>query len=177
MSGFQMTHVALVGARFDAFRPLGYNSRSELAMRRVIPEMGQVPLRDVPPARLRSMFAEQLPYWVHNIIVDPEFPGRGKMQMALRRFEGEMRDNREDEVVAAVLSAGFRNRQLDPLNLPETMPMRQRCSLVMQSTVWQEAYRRLESELCASLLAYAGELEDWLATSQPEIDCELAFQH
>jgi hypothetical protein len=174
MTEFQMTHVALVGARMDAFKHLGYNSRSELAMRRVFPSTGDTALGDLPQAQLESLFATQLPLWVHNIITDPGFPGRSRMLMALRRFEGEMRDNREDEVVAAVLSAGFRSRQLDPMKLPGNMPMRQRCSMVMQSAVWQEAYRQLESELCLRLSECAPDVERWLATSQPDIDCDVA---
>lgn len=174
MPEFQMTHVALVGARMDAFQSLGYSTRSELTMRRVFPDMGAISLIDIPGPQLQSLFAEQLPLWVHNIIIDAEFPARGTMLMALRRFEGEMRDNREDEVVATVLSSGFRNRQLDPLKLPDTMPMRQRCSLVMQSAVWQEAYRNLESDLCTNLAANAREVEYWLATSPTEINCDTA---
>lgn len=174
MTEFQMTHVALVGARMDAFRPLGYSCRSELAMRRVFPATGVTALGDLAPGELLSLFAAQLPLWVHNIITDPGFPGRRGMLMALRRFEGEMRDNREDEVVAAVLSAGFRNRQLDPMKLPGNMPMRQRCSMVMQSGVWQEAYRQLERELCSRLSQCAGDVEHWLATSPTDIDCDVA---
>ncbi len=154
---------------------MGYARRSELAMRRVLPELGATPLQELPGSQLRVLFARQLPIWVHNIITDPTFPGREKLLMPLRRFEGEMRDNREDEVVAAVLSAGFRNRQLDPLDLPDNMPMRQRCSLVMQASTWQEAYRRLESDLCAELAEHAGEVQEWMASSQPEVDCELAM--
>lgn len=176
MSEFQMTHVALVGARMNTFKPFGYNTRSELAMCRVLPDMGTTSLGDMPRPLLESLFAEQLPCWVHNIITDKGFPMREGMLMALRRFEGEMRDNSKDEVVAAVLSAGFRNRYLDPLNLPDSMPLRQRCGLVMQSSVWHEAYQHLESELSSRLATCAGEVEDWLARSQPEIDCDLATE-
>lgn len=171
-----MTHVALVGARMDAFKCFGYSTRSELAMRRVFPDMGAVSLPDMPGPLLESLFAEQLPLWVHNIITDAGFPARSTMLMALRRFEGEMRDNRDDEVVAAVLSSGFRDRQLDPLQLPDTMPMRQRCSLVMQSAIWQEAYRCIEGTLCSRLAASAAEVQHWLATSQTEIECDSAIQ-
>ena len=66
-----------------------------------------------------------------DAISAPGFPLRARLAMALRRFEGELRDSRDNEVVAAVLNAGFSDRQLDPLNLPDSLPMRQRCSMLM----------------------------------------------
>ena len=82
MSEFQLTHIALVGARMTAFHAYGFYTRNELS---------------------------------------------------LRRFEGELRDSRDDEVISAVLSNGFRNQTFDPLNLPNNMPMRQRCAVVHKS--------------------------------------------
>ena len=95
------------------------------------------------------------------------------MPGALRRFEGEMRDNRGDGVIGAVLCAGLRNRQLDPLNPPETMSTEQRCSMVIQSGIWRDAYQRLESELSYLLASYVREVEDWLARSRPAVGCDL----
>jgi hypothetical protein len=160
MNEFQLTHIALVGARMDAFRPHGFQDRNQLAMRVVIPEDGPA-LTDLPEEELPIVFRAQLPLWVHNIISDPDFPQREKLMMPLRRFEGELLDSKHDEVVASVLSAGFKNQTLDPLNLPSVMPMRQRCSIVMQIGVWQEAYRSLEQDLVEILSRYAGEIIRW----------------
>ena len=114
------------------------------------------------------MVQEQLPLWVHNIIHDPLFPGRDRLLMALRRFEGELGDNKTDEVVATVLSAGFKNKHMDPLNLPRTMPMRQRCAMVMHLAVWQLAYRELENAIVRQLNEDRAALAKWLAfASQP----------
>ena len=114
------------------------------------------------PARERPIALQaQLPLWVHNIISDPSFPRRETLLMPLRRFEGELQDNRSDEVVAAVLSAGFRGQPLDPLNLPAVMPMRQRCAIVMQIGAWQEAYKALERDLIAGLSGLVEELVRW----------------
>lgn len=170
MSEFQMTHVALVGARMESFYPLGFRLRSELAMRRVFPDTGGCPMAQQDRNTLMARLAAQLPLWVHNIITDEDFPARDKFNMSLRRFEGELRDSRDNEVIAAVLAAGFRNRELNPLALPETMPMRQRCAIVMQIETWQEAYQQLERELLTTLADHAAAVDEWLATAAPELE-------
>ncbi|MFV8818191.1 hypothetical protein [Haliea sp. E17] len=168
-----MTHVALVGARMDAFTALGYHSRSELALRRALPRYpGKLAGLSKPDQR--KLLAKDLPVWVHNAITDPDFPGRDQLVMPLRRFEGELRDSRDNEVIAAVLNAGFRNRPLDPLNLPDNMPLRQRCSMLMHVGPWQEAYRQLEAKLVETLQQRLDELDHWLATAEPEIDPAIA---
>ncbi|TGD74006.1 hypothetical protein E4634_07650 [Mangrovimicrobium sediminis] len=173
MSEFQMTHVALVGARIDAFLPLGFRSRSELTLRRVMPQY-ETSLTAMGTDQARATLAAQLPIWIHNAITDPGFPGRGELIMPLRRFEGELRDSRDNEVVSAVLNAGFRNRPLDPLNLPESMPLRQRCSMLMWIDSWQEAYKHLETRVVAILMNHRADIDNWLATSEPEIDPAVA---
>ena len=98
-------------------------------------------------------------------------PGRGALLMPLRRFEGELRDSRDDEVISAVLSNGFRNQTFDPLNLPNNMPMRQRCAVVVHIRAWQEAYKRLEQEVLAILADEADALVRWCdQASQPEFE-------
>lgn len=158
MSEFQLTHTALVGARINSFRPYGYNSREELTMCRVVPEMpGDRPGQ----GSLKALLAEQLPLWIHNIITDPDFPERDRLVMPLRRFEGELRDNKNDEVISSVLRHGFRSLQLDPLDLPRTMPMRQRCAMVVHLRIWQEAYNRLSGEVVDILAANSEQLGRW----------------
>lgn len=173
MSEFQMTHVALVGARMDSFAALGFGNRSEMGLRRALPRYSPR-LGELGHAQQREILSRDLPVWVHNAVTDPEFPGRAQLIMPLRRFEGELRDSRDNEVVAAVLNAGFRNRPLNPLNLPESMPLRQRCSLLMHIAPWQEAYRQLESSVVEILLQRIDELDEWLASSEPEIDPAIA---
>lgn len=173
MPEFQLTHIALVGARMDAFAPFGFQDRNQLAMRRVTPHVSSTPLSDLPQGELKSLFGKQLPVWVHNAISDPDFPGREKMLMPLRRFEGELYDSKADEVVASVLSAGFRNQVLDPLNLPESMPLRQRCALVMHIEVWQTAYRRLEEDMVALLLEHASEVSVWAELARNPMYAEI----
>ena len=167
MSEFQLTHVALVGARIDAFREHGFRDRNELAMRVVIPE-GTESLLELPAEEIPIAFKAQLPIWVHNVISDNAFPRREKLLMPLRRFEGELQDSKHDEVVASVLSAGFRNHNLDPLNLPEEMPMRRRCVIVMQIGTWQETYKALERDLIAILSRHVEEVVRWSGLYQEE---------
>ena len=174
MSEFQMTHVALVGARIDSFAALGFRSRSDLTMCRALPAAGPTAFQHMDQRELKALLASQLPIWVHNCITDIGFPARNSMLMHLRRFEGELRDNRENEVIATVLNAGFRNRQLDPLSLPDSMPLRQRCSMLMHVEPWQEAYRELETALVTILASEAEQLDTWLATSEPAIDHSVA---
>jgi len=171
MSKFQMTHVVLVGARMETFRPLGFNSRSELAGCRVFPDTGGRALNKLNGEQRQAVLSGRLlPLWVHNAIKDPDFPRREELQMALRRFEGELRDNRTNEVVAAALTAGFRDRQFDPLNLPGTMPLRQRCSMLLHIDVWREAYTAIEEAFTSVLCTHVGDIESWMATSPREID-------
>lgn len=176
MTQFQMTHVALVGARMDAFRSQGYRVRSELALCRVAPATGGRLLASLARDQLQQLLAEQLPLWVHNVIVDASFPERDRLSMSLRRFEGELRDNRDNEVVASVLSAGFRNRSLDPLNPPESMPMRQRCGLLMHVGPWRDAFQALQSEWICVLSDSAQALDTWIAAAKacPELQPEAA---
>ena len=158
MAEFQLTHIALVGARINSFRAYGYNSREELTMCRVVPE---APTGGQGQASLRALLSEQLPIWVHNIITDPDFPQRHRLLMPLRRFEGELRDNKNDEVVSVVLRHGFKSLQFDPLDLPKTIPMRQRCALVVHLGVWQEAFQRLNTEVVELLAANTDLLGKW----------------
>jgi hypothetical protein len=111
--------------------------------------------------------AAQLPIWIHNIITDPEFPKRRKLLMPLRRFEGELKDKKDDEVVSAVMSAGFRSQTFNPLDLPKTMPMRRRCSMLAHIGVWQEAYQKLENDILDIMSDEASAVTQW---------CELARQ-
>ena len=164
---FQLTHIALVGARMTTFKAHGFHERNQLALRVVIPlNCEQMPT--LPTQALRHSLQDQLPLWVHNIISDTEFPQREKLLMPLRRFEGELHDNRSDEVVSTVLSAGFKNQPMDPLNLPAVMPLRQRCALVIQIGVWQDAYRRLEQDLLELLVEYAQDIARWCTLYQDE---------
>ena len=169
MSEFQLTHVALVGARISSFREYGFKDRNQLAIRRIVPDMGEIDLAELSERQQRDLLAAQLPIWVHNIIADPDFPVRHKLTMPLRRFEGELSDSRNDEVVASVLSAGFRSQMMDPLNLPDFIPLRERCAILMHIDVWQDAYRRLEADLVDILCAHAADISRWMKMSrEPE---------
>ncbi|WP_116368483.1 hypothetical protein [Parahaliea mediterranea] len=159
MAEFQLTHTALVGARINAFRPYGFNTREALTMCRVVPEMPAA--RPGSQVSLKDILTEQLPLWIHNIITDPDFPQRHRLLMPLRRFEGELRDNKHDEVVSSVLRHGFRSLQMDPLDLPRSMPLRQRCAMVVHLKVWQDAYDRLREEVVDILLAHTEQLGRW----------------
>jgi hypothetical protein len=173
MLEFQLTRVALVGARIALFNAYGVRARNELAARSIVPANYDRPLTTMPEQALYEACCRDLPLWVHNILADPAFPQRAALLMPLRRFEGELRDSKDNAVVSAVLSAGFRDQNLDPLDLPDRMPMRQRCALVMQVGVWQEAYRRLEDELVTILTSSAAELDSWLNAAN-EADRALA---
>ncbi|MFV0477009.1 MAG: hypothetical protein ACK5ME_04135 [Parahaliea sp.] len=163
MADFQLTHIALVGTRMNTFKSYGYNSRESLTMCRVAPELPE------DRAVLRTTLREQLPIWIHNIITDPEFPARTRLNMPLRRFEGELNDNRDNAVISTVLHHGFKGLQFDPLNLPTAMPMRQRCTMVAHQSTWREAFNRLQTEILDILEQNADKLKQWCEfASQPE---------
>lgn len=168
MLDLQLTQVALVGARMPVFQRFGYNDRNQLTMHRVSPLSEDGRLLAMTPAEQRSHFLSFFPVWVHNIIVDPGFPDREVLLQPLRRFEGELRDARSDEVVSTVLSAGFQSRPLDPLNLPDDMPLRQRCVLVMSLGIWQEAFRELQDTLVSALCDQVDAVDDWLESLRVE---------
>ena len=174
MNEFQLTHIALVGARMEVFRAHGFKDRNELAMRVVMPSNTDS-LVELPDEEIPIAFKTQLPVWVHNIISDSSFPRREKMLMPLRRFEGELQDSKQDDVVARVLSAGFRNQHLDPLNLPAVMPTQERCAIVMQIGTWQDAYKTLEQDLVRLLSDYADDIIRWCGLyREEETRCLLA---
>ena len=175
MSEFQMTHVALVGARMDSFAPLGFRNRSDLTMSRALPPAGPQPCQQQDRPALQAQLALELPICVHNCICDRQFPARERLSMHLRKFEGELRDNRNNEVIATVLNCGFRNRQMNPLELPDSMPLRQRCNMLMHLGPWQEAYRELERQFTAILASEVNQLDLWLASSRTEIDRDVAI--
>ena len=100
------------------------------------------------------------------MIADPEFPGREQLLMPLRQFEGELHDSKSNDVVAAVLNAGFRSQTLDPLNLPGAMPLRERCAMEINAGVWQEAYRRLEEDLITIVSTRLEEVSQWINLSR-----------
>ena len=161
MSEFHLSHIALVGARIASFNEYGISNRNDLKMRRIAPDGEETDIAGLDRNERRKALADQLPVWIHNIITDPEFPKRKKLLMPLRRFEGELRDKKDDEVVSAVMSAGFKNQTFNPLDLPKTMPMRRRCSMVAHIAVWQEAYQKLEEDLVSIMSDEAPALSQW----------------
>ena len=167
MSEFQLSHIALVGARMEAFSEYGVSNRNELTLRRIVPSNAADYLQGSDLAQTRKELANQLPIWIHNAITDPDFPSRKKLLMPLRRFEGELKDKKDNEVISAVMSAGFKSETLDPLNLPKTMIMRQRVAIVAQVNIWQDAYSKLEAEFIDLILDEAPAITKW---------CELASQ-
>jgi hypothetical protein len=96
------------------FQRYGFRTRNDLSLCRVVPSMNDGSLEELPPTEARDLLAEQLPIWIHNIISDPDFPQRKRLEMPLRRFEGELKDSKDNEVISAVLSAGFKNQTLAP---------------------------------------------------------------
>ena len=163
MTDLQLTQIALVGARIADFNNFGYTDRNAMTMRRVAPELEP---RDASAGVGNasadvSCFRNKLPVWVHNIINDPEFPSREELMMPLRRFEGELIDSRDNEVVSTVLSHGFKNQNFDPLNLPETMPLSQRCAMVAHIDVWESAFRELEQDLSAIMAKNYDRISTW----------------
>lgn len=162
MSELQLSHIALVGARIAAFQPYGITNRSELNMRRIAPhDYEAINNEGLGQDEQRASFAAQLPIWVHNIITDTGFPKRSALLMALRRFEGELRDKKENEVVSAVMSAGFKSQTFNPLDLPKTIPMRRRCSIIAHIGIWQAAYQRLEEEIVTIMATDVAAITQW----------------
>ena len=161
MTDLQLTQVALVGARIEQFREYGYASRGALALRRITPTLLPRGVDKDDDARMRSYFKEKLPLWVHNIINDPLFPCREQLLMPIRRFEGELHDGRNNDVVSSVLSHGFRNQHFDPLNLPEGMCLSERCAMVAHLSIWKAAYRRLENDLSDIMAENYDRIASW----------------
>jgi hypothetical protein len=161
MSEFQLSHIALVGARMEAFDQYGITDRNELSLRRVVPNNAAESLQGSDSNRIRMELTNEMPIWIHNVITDPTFPSREKLLMPLRRFEGELKDKKDDEVVSAVMSAGFKGESLDPLNLPKTMTMRRRVAIVAQIEVWQGAYSKLEVEFIDLMFEQAAAIATW----------------
>lgn len=166
MSDLQLSQIALVGARMETFRRLGFSSRNELSMRRVPPSEIPESYAAMDGSQLRSLLASQLPLWVHNIIADHEFPDRARLMMPLRRFEGELVDRRDDEVISTVLSRGFSNQNFDPLNLPTDMSTKERCAIIAHIQPWKEAYGALEADLLTLLCQQAERLDQWVAVAR-----------
>jgi len=161
MSEFHLSHIALVGARMDAFKEFDVTNRNELKMRRCAPKGFDTTIAEMDSSRVRKLLRTQIPVWVHNIITDPDFPGREKLLMPIRRFEGELKDKKGDEVVSAVMTAGFKSESLNPLDLPKDMSMQQRCAVVAQISVWQEAYQKLENDIVQILAEERSALAQW----------------
>lgn len=161
MTDLQLTQIALVGARITDFSNFGYTNRNAMTMRRVAPELEPADAGVSDASDSASCFKNRLPVWVHNIINDPEFPSREELMMPLRRFEGELIDSRDNEVVSTVLAHGFRNQSFDPLNLPVTMPLSQRCAMVAHIDVWESAFRQLERDLSEIMTKHYDQISNW----------------
>jgi hypothetical protein len=144
-----------------AFHPYGFRIRNDLAMRRIVPRLDGA-LENLEEEALREEFSRELPVWIHNIVTDPMFPLKQQLAMPLRRFEGELSDSKDNDVVAAVLSAGFRNVTLNPLNLPDSMPLRQRCAMVAHIEQWQGAYLALEKDVIDVFITNLSAIASWV---------------
>ena len=165
MTDLQLTQIALVGARIADFNDFGYANRNAMAMRRVAPELEH---NAIDEDAKRSCFKSGLPVWVHNIINDPEFPSREQLLMPLRRFEGELNDARNNEVVSTVLSHGFKNESFDPLNLPDTLSLSERCAMVVHIDIWESAFRRLENDLTEIMASQYSRIANWCEYARQE---------
>ena len=171
MSEFHLCHIALVGARMAEFEKYGFTTRNDLSLCKVVPSMNCSSLEELPPEESRDILVKQLPVCIHNIISDPDFPQRDRLEMPLRRFEGELKDSKDNQVISAVLSAGFKNQTLDPANLPDAMPLRQRCAMVAHMDVWKETYKALENDVVEIMMEQLLELDSWIVvTSTPDQD-------
>ncbi|MFT4826462.1 MAG: hypothetical protein ACJAUG_001818 [Halioglobus sp.] len=166
MSEFHLSHIALVGARMETFSELGINNRNELKMRRICPAVFEDAVQTLSSPELKALLIRQFPLWIHNIIADPDFPKREQLLMPLRRFEGELKDKKADDVVSAVMTAGFKSESLNPLDLPKEMSMQQRCAMVAQITVWQEAYQSLENDILEIMSNQVTALATWCAAAR-----------
>jgi hypothetical protein len=161
MSEFYLCQIALVGARMAAFHPYGFRTRNDLAMRRIVPRLDGA-LEKLDDKALQEQFSREFPIWIHNIVTDPMFPMKQQLAMPLRRFEGELSDSKANDVVAAVLSAGFRNETLNPLALPDSMPLRQRCAMVAHIEQWQSAYLALERDVIDVFITDLSAIVHWI---------------
>ena len=172
MSEHLLAQVALLGARIDSFHEFGVTERGELCDRRLVPAlMDSVDFAD--PDDLSSAVRQTLPLWVHNAITDPTFPRRSLLLGALMKFSGEISDNRDDGTISLVLMNGFGNKQFDPLNLPDSTPMRQRCAIVAQLDTWRAAYRTVEAEFSDYLGSAGSELMAWCSGARVDPDVSL----
>ncbi|MFV0275719.1 MAG: hypothetical protein ACK5HY_00810, partial [Parahaliea sp.] len=62
-----------------------------------------------------------------------------------------------------------RSQQLDPLELPNTMPLRERCIMLSQLQVWQDAFQRMSTEVVSILSENTDLLKHWCEFArQPE---------
>lgn len=163
MSEFHLSHIALVGARMETFSELGIINRNELKMRRICPAVFEDAIDSLD---IDALLVEQFPLWIHNIITDPDFPQREQLLMPLRRFEGELKDKKGDDVISAVMTAGFKSESLNPLDLPKDMSMQQRCAMVAQITVWQEAYQSLENDILEIMSDQVPAIAKWCALAR-----------
>lgn len=166
MSEFHLSHIALVGARMEAFSDFGVGNRNELKMRRISPDGIEDAVATLDAPALKKLLIEQLPIWIHNAITDPEFPNREQILMPIRRFEGELKDKKSDEVVSAVMTAGFKSETLNPLDLPKEMSMRDRCAMVAQLNVWQEAYQQLQNDVVQILYDQLPAIAQWCTSAR-----------
>lgn len=166
MSEFHLSHIALVGARMEAFSEFGISNRNELKMRRISPVGLEDSIENLSTAEIKKLLVDQLPIWVHNAITDPEFPNREQLLMPIRRFEGELKDKKSDEVVSAVMTAGFISETLNPLDLPKQMSMQERCAVVAQINVWQEAYQQLENDIVQTLCDQLPAIAAWSTSAR-----------
>lgn len=160
MSEFYLCQIALVGARMAAFAPYGFHNRNDIAMRRIAPRFDSA-VDNLDDTALRNLLSSEFPVWIHNIVTDPTFPLKQELAMPLRRFEGELSDNKNNDVVSAVLSAGFRNETLDPLALPDSMPLRQRCAMIAHVEQWQDAYVVLVKDVIDILMTDLSAIANW----------------
>lgn len=169
MSEFHLSHIALVGARMNAFSEFGISNRNELKMRRISPAGLEEAVDTLGAPQLKKLLIKQLPIWVHNAITDPEFPNREQILMPIRRFEGELKDQKSDEVVSAVMTAGFKSETLNPLDLPKEMSMQDRCAMVAQINVWQESYLQLEKDIVQVMYDQLPAISQWCSFArEPE---------
>ena len=77
-----------------------------------------------------------------------------------------------DDLIASTLPPSIQT--VAPLDLPEALPMRERCELLMQIDIWLSAYRELENDLVGTLCEAAPELDSWMASADRSSQARIA---
>ncbi len=163
-SSYPLTHRALVCTRMDMFRDLGsVNALSSSGP--VLPRVS-LNLETASDNQAQRVIEFLFPVFLQNIIRDPEFPGRARLEKALVQMEQTIQENAQNAMAQELLTCGLKGEVCDPAGLPADIDAKRAVALFLAREEWDTLYRTFALRVVKALVKARKEVAVWIREQQ-----------